>query len=527
MRKMFSARTGVSENGSGTTMKASPPPRSRNLRQSPACSCLLSAVLTASSFNSGLARAVDQPKNDAGVLRYCVPSATVNLYPYRVFESGYDMAYLTALTRSYISTDPLEPGLLSKWQFSPDGHDLRAEVSPTATWTDGTPLSPREAALGIVKGFQYRPIGDRVHVPGDKALKGAGWQTANVDGLKIIDAKTFEIHFDSDIKNLSGAIRDAISTNSRQNRVWPARLSLVNGGGNDYGDKIDLISKLPLASQEKKLGVAIKVGTEVVAITPKRECTKEGDFYLYSNEIYDHLAGFTVSLNNGEQTVYALINGGNKDLKTKDARRALASWILQAYAKADKKDAFQPSYAHFHDGEPGSGAGVVNWSDLLLPPSKLALTRINWAANNDLDPHHPVRRLLEEHAKKTGKTASFRRIQTKDQRSNAHFLVESSRVEQGRQIWMQDAASSPFYQQFLAAFPATTAALKTIAEKSAATIPVDNVTLRALDKAAAEEVSVIPLGRVRVPLYSRKTSPVEVVFTTADEITFVERKAKP
>lgn len=468
-----------------------------------------------------------QPKKAAEVLRYCVPSATVNLYPYRIFESGYDMAYLTALTRSYISTDPNEPALLSKWQFSPDGHVLRAEVSPTAIWTDGTALTPREAALGIVRGFQYRPIGARVHVAGDKALKGAGWQTASVDGLKIIDGKTFEIHFDSDIKNLSGAVRDAISTNSRQNRVWPARLSLVNGRGNDYGDKMDLISKLPLASQEKKLGVAIKVGTHVVAITSKTECLKEGDFYLYSNEIYDHLADFTASLNNGEQTVYALINGTNTDLRTRGARRALAGWILQAYAAADKNDAFQPIYAHFRDGEPGSGTGSVNWSDLLAKPTKVTPTTISWAANNALDPHHPVRRLIEEHAKRTGKTASFRRIETKDVRSDAHFLVESSRVEQGRQIWMQDAAASPFYKQFLAAFPATTAGLKTVAEKSSATIPVDNVTLRAFDKAASEEVSVIPLGRVRVPLYSRKTSPVEVVFTKADEITFVERKAKP
>ena len=384
-------------------------------------------------------------------------------------------------------------------------------------------MSAREAALGIAKGMQFRTIGDRVRVKGDAALKSADWASVNVDGITILDNRHFELVFETVMNNASGAIREALSTNSRQNRLWPARLGFVNGTG--YGSKFDLISKFPLASVDASVDLTVQSGGRTIVFQPSSRCTS-GDFYVYAESIKEPLDRFSADHPHDSQAIIGVINGRNSDLKSLQSRQALASWLINAFAKAKASDPAQPSYSHFHDGEPGSSPDGVNWKSYLGMNHHIRLTEIRWSSNNPLTPNHPLRRLISDYGKATGVRTVYSNIDFSSSQSSAHFLIDSARVERGRQVWMQDITAAKMYLPFISSFSKTMYALKTITKRSASTVPADNVTLHGFDVAARDDISIIPLARSDIPTYSRLTSPVALISTNEDELTFATREVQ-
>src|SRR5690348_2953069 len=96
---------------------------------------------------------LEQSSAVAKEITLCTKADKINFYPFREFTDYIDLQYLLLLSSSYISTDPQEIGILTKWDFSPDGHTLYAFVNENAKWQDGQKISPREAAFGIAKGL--------------------------------------------------------------------------------------------------------------------------------------------------------------------------------------------------------------------------------------------------------------------------------------------------------------------------------------------------------------------------------------
>lgn len=94
----------------------------------------------------------------------------------------------------------------------------------------------------------HRILGGKVLVKGAPGLAGKTWATEKVEGMRILGPYTFELLFEREIKNLAGVEREALSTNSRLNRVWPVRLTPTHSTADKAKDlpEFDLVSKFPV-----------------------------------------------------------------------------------------------------------------------------------------------------------------------------------------------------------------------------------------------------------------------------------------
>ena len=89
---------------------------------------------------------------------------------------------------------------------------------------------------------------------------------------------------------------------------------------------------------------------------------------------------------------------------------------------------------------------------------------------------------------------------------------------------MQDWGNDDFFKDLFRHFPKTLAALNEVVKRSSSTLPTDQATLAALDSAAFDEASIIPLARYRLNVYSRLSIPIYISFTDRDELTIRRRQ---
>ena len=461
----------------------------------------------------GVLPASAAPSRASG-LKYCLPAQDISTSPFEPLEDPTKLFYLFILTKPYISTDPTEQGVLSKWQFSPDGLHFSGVVSADAKWSNGRNVTAREAALGIAKGMQTKPVGGTIKVKGFELLSKEGWETASVPGVIIKSNNEFELILQSQVKNPGGVLREALSTSSRANRMWPVRLEKT---GLQKQDSIvsDFVSKFPLKTLSKKVAVIGVDGTDISLVAGP--CDK-GDFYGYGipDQPYTH---YTSSHSSGEQTILAVFNQNKLQFKDSSQRKKAAEWLREIF-RNQMSDGIRTSSAHFLDGEPGFQK-IEPWGydSNRLP----GVSTLNMMLGTPWPHNAPIRMRISEKAA-TDKIALSWQAWDGKEAPDFDIKIAGSRIQKGRQTWSQDILDDDYYAQTLKAYPRTYRALEKARSLSAATIPVDNETLQELEKATQEEISVVPVARYVVNVFSKKDSPIELVFTAEDEQTFRRRK---
>lgn len=431
----------------------------------------------------------------AETLQYCVPVEKFNFLPYREIKDGKELAYLLLL-RPYISLNKNDLGILEAYEFSPDGKTFTGRISPNSRWSDGSFLNSKEAALGIAKGFLFRPIGERVKVLGCEILH----QKETCPGITIIDDKTFELKFESTIENLTGAIREALTAGSRHNRVWPVRLT-------GKSNHVEFLAKNQTTFSEGS--PLFSVGGKQIALATASKCTT-ADFTIYPEVIKSDLGEYREIKNNKPQAISLQINTTALDFKT---RVALASWVRKAFFKLPKTSGISGVPSFFMEGEPGYKQSF-KWSDdfdlklLKGIPLKLGV-------------EIPVfKNTLAAAAKDDGLDLTLFDFPLKD--LSVHGQVLSSGIHEGRQIILQDILKWNFALDFLVKAPKTIKALKDIAQKSASTVPPDTTTLQKFEQSAKSEYSLVPVGRRYVTAYSKKNSSIKLDWSATGELVFTK-----
>ncbi len=431
----------------------------------------------------------------AEVLQYCVPVEKFDFSPFREIKDGKELAYLLLL-RPYISLNKEDQGILEAYEFSPDGKTFTGKVSANAHWNDGAPVTAQEAALGIAKGFLFRPIGERVKVVGAENLR----KTDTCSGIKIIDAKTFELKFESTIENLTGAVREALSAGSRHNRVWPVRLNK---------NKLEYLAKNQVSFSEQNSSLLI--GGKKIELISSQHCTST-DFTLYPEAIQDSLNSYVGKKNNKAQAITLQTNTALLNLK---ARQALASWVRTSFQKMPKASGIEGVPSFFLQGEPGYRE-KIHWDE----SDNLKLLK---TLHLKLGVEIPVfKEVLSEAAKRDNLDVTFVDFPLKN--SAVHGQVLSSGIHDGRQIILQDILKWNLSREFLKSAPLTVKGLETIAKKSASTVPPDTSTLQKFENAARAEYSLVPVGRRYVTAYSKKNISINLDWSHSGELVFVEQK---
>lgn len=430
-------------------------------------------------------------KTGPKIVRYCVPSPDINFNPFRKITDGKDMGYLL-FTRSLISTDPKEEAILSAFEFSPDGSTFTGQINPLLKWNDNQPVSAREVALSIAKQLQFRPLGERVKIEGADNINLPNWETKNYTGIKILSDQRFTLKFISPIANLTGVIREAFSTNSRHNRFWISRLS-------DPAKQV--LTKLPFIYQS--LVPEFQVGKIAVKITNSQDCF-DADATAFGDKL--DRTKFNAVKATAASATSAVLNTSTLEI---EARKSLAAFLRNAFQKYGHSSDFDSVNGFFENGENGYSGFVWPMSKKLFLPSKRTI-KIAY----EMPAYRPI---LDKAFKGV---VPYELVALPSNRTDLDIQIIASSMPDGRQVILQDILKWTNIEAILKHAPKTTSILKVIATRSAATIPVDQITLKNFEVSSFSEASLIPLARRRLNAFTKVGLPICLVWSDKGELNF-------
>lgn len=422
--------------------------------------------------------------------RYCVPVAAFDFNPFREINDGKELAYLVFM-RSFISMVPDEPGILSQYEFSPDGRRFQGRVSESSRWADGSPFTARDAARTIAEGLRHRPIGRRVRVTGERML----------------DERTFELLLESKMENVTGALREALSTNSRQNRLWAARFRFPKSGPVAATDPVEVLGRFPFGYKNGRPGFT--VGPHFVGLAAQGECWA-ADYSFYRG-VLSSAAEYEAVSSSRPQAVTFAPNTKRLDLAK---RKAVSAWLRDAFRSAPASLGLESVPSFFLPGEPGYDQGV-SW------PVDEA---ISWQGEEPLKLGIAIpvfRTVVAEAAARQGVRIDFVDFPLGSVDVDGQLL--SSAIHDGRQIILQDLLAWGFVEEMMSGAPRTRASLRLIAARSASTIPPDAPILKDFETAARDEYALVPVARRSVLAYTKVGAPLRLEWLPAGEPVFRAR----
>lgn len=405
-------------------------------------------------------------------VRYCVPVQKIDYNPYRRIDDGKELAYITLL-KSYISTDSNEPGILSSYEFSPDGSEFTGRIAQGLKWSDGTELTSQQAADGISKTLKFRMLGERIKV-------------ARTD---IVDASTFKIRFESKIQNLTGVVREALSTNSRHNRFWPVKI--VKGKA----------APLVLGKFPQKDDNTFDVLGQNVQVVSQAKC-EAAELSIFPEALKVKTSDYTIQRSPTASAVTLQVNTAKVGTTE---RKVLIGVLRSIFANAPETTGITQVESFFLAGEPGFNP-KVKWPPIKEKPSRQFV----------IGYEHPIFKRIVESAP-PGTQIKLVALPSSEILDGQ---ILASGMHEGRHVIFQDILKWPRVSEFLTQAPRTKKVLEDISARSASTIPPDNQILGAFETAAMDEAALAPLARRHPIAYSLSSIPIRLSFSSKGEITF-------
>lgn len=438
---------------------------------------LVVQAITLPSYGKGAERFWD--------FNFCVPIEKIDLNPFRKIVDGKDLAYLMLL-KSFISTDKNESGVFESYEFSPDGKVFTARLSKNLAWDDGSTVLPIEAGEVIVKTLPFRAIGERLKID---------FKQNGPSGVKVIDSRTFQIKFETQIENVTGVWREALSTNSRHNRFW-----LYKQDSKGFGK---VLAKHQIVVKADQVG--FQIGNFKIALADKNQCNS-ADFTIFYDLIANRSSEYSIDKSSSPSAVTVQTNSERLNL---ERRKSLVSFVRFAFRNLPKELGFSEVGTFFMPGEPGF-SGKLSWDE-----SK----SISRDRKYKIAYENPIfLKILEDAARVKKVDITFVPFPFKDNDVDAQLLA--SGIQEGRHVILQDVSGWPHVLDFLRNTPKTQMSLSNIAKKSASTIPPDNKTLRSFEKIAEQEQSLAPVARKYPIAYSKINAPLCLKWTVRGELNF-------
>ena len=431
-----------------------------------------------------------------------------------------NLGYWLLVLKPYIDKDDNDDGILENYFFSESENSFEATVSLKATWQDGTPVSSFEAAMGIAKGLTHREHAASIRVAGTDDINKFGWEKKFYEGIKIISPIKFKLYFEGKIENIKGVLEDALSFSTLRNIIWPVRLNSYTNPEFDPS-YFDIVSKYPIKFENGKYFLNV-LGNHVELSTLS---TKNGyDFYFNTSDFNqfknqnEEALDFIINKKQNMHTFVGIFNSNSKKFESKKSRLQLASILRNIAYYLSKEENYQVTRGHFDQSEPGAQANI-NWPiEIDFFPQDINEIKI---ANPYPATKNKVMQNFEELAIKNGITIKWIDISEDFNKSlEADFQIFIARIQNNRQIWLQNILNSNSIINSLEKFPKTVYSLKEINLKSASTVPVNQHLLEKFENASFEEASIIPIFRYYLHSYSRKKLPIILNISENKEFYF-------
>lgn len=453
-------------------------------------------------------------------LRFCTGVSKLDFYPFAEIKNWKNLGYWLLVLKPYIDKENSADGILENYTFSEAENSLEATVSLKATWQDGTPVSSFEAAMGIAKGFTHREHSTSIRVIGTEDINNIGWEKKSYKGIEIISPIKFKLFFEGKIDNIKGVLEDALSFKTLRNIIWPVRLNSFTNPEYNSG-YFDIVSKYPIRFENGKYFLNV-LGNQVELSTLN---SKNGyDFYFNTSD-YNQFKNqneadldFIVNKKQNMHTFIGIYNSNSKLFSTKKSRLQLSSILRNIACSLSKDENYHVPKGHFDTSEPGYQANV-NWPiQLDFFPEDIKDIKI---AIPYLTAKNKVLQKFEELSNKNGISIEWIDMSEDYNKSlDADLQIFIARIQNNRQIWLQNILNSNSVIFNLEKFPKTIQTLKAINIKSASTIPIKQDLLENFENSAFEEVSIIPIFRYYLHSYSRKNLPIVLNISENKEFYF-------
>ena len=429
-------------------------------------------------------------------LHFCTLAKKIDWNPYREIRDGNELAYLLAFSTPIISTKSDEPGILESFELLPDEKTFRGRIRRAMKWNDGSQVTSEQVMSSLIKALKYRPIGQR----------------SSVESNKTINSHDFEIKFKSESKNFLGALREALSSNSRHNRIWIAK-----------SKEGPFLLKYPYRQNSTK-ELEFKVGEYWVRPTHKiREC-ENAAFSLYPHLLKNYPDDYVSELGMG---VSAIFGQTNTQKLTLAQRKYVYRMIRQLMGGGRAQPGISLADSFYMPGEPGFADNRVSfYGDIQADQSKL-FSKSTWV----IAVENPV---ILNILKKNNQSYSMPirwvefPIPTSAGPANEEpdLQILASGIMGGRYVVFQDLLRWNKVADYIANAPKTRSKLEEIARLSASTIPPDNQLLSELESAAQEEVSLFPLARRTPVVANRRDLNFHLHFSSSGELTFAPKNPR-
>lgn len=470
------------------------------------------SLLTISLF-LGLRSVAFAESIGAKVETLCTGVETLDTAPDRPLKFGLETNLLLLLTKPFISKDRQE-AIFEKWQFSSKENELMAKISSRARWSDGEAVTALEAATGIIAGLKNRSLSKVLKLKGHESLPSTAEILSNPRRyFNTIADDMFTIKFDSSIENLQGVIVDALSANSRVNRVWPIRIK---------NSKIssDIVSKNRIEWNKNQPEIIV---SEKLKIKPVHgEDCQVAEHYLSSSLFEQDENNFEKNLSPQQQAVFAIINPNTERTKTVKQRMELTESIKLKLNDIHDQE-FENTHFLFQRGEPGFSETSKSFF-YRNPDSQSSNSTDQYLIQpwTQVPKNWKIRSLLENQEKNKNQFV----FTNPNDSSAALRLVVEPVGSKGNQVSLQSGSTFNRIEQYQKEYPKTYQSLLKIRKHSTSTFPSKTETLTEFADAANQEVSIIPLIRFRIAVLSKKKSSGVLVWTHEGELIFIERKQK-
>lgn len=433
-------------------------------------------------------------------MNYCTNAQVITFDPFRGFERDFSrLDYLHATLKPYISISEPDEGILSKWSWSPDGKVLTGLVSPNARWLDGSMATAKEIAYSIAMGMQYREFGNKIKIKGfDATIGDESWHKEEYEGIQVLDDKTFQLIFESDIEHLAATIEESLSDDATYNFTWPKRI-----GNNAF----DVIAFHEVVKDDEKYTINVD-GHQAEIQTIKEHAYPENSIGVNIKISHEDLGHYDVVQSKNHIISAGMINTAKELWRDVKNRESLVSFIRYAGHKCD-----YPTVIHADtivlEGEPGY-SNTDPWPKVL--PTSLPFKKLKIASGSPVREDNSLRQSIAKLGQESGVSIEWCLVNDSRPDMDVDLLISGGTVVNGRQVWFQDSFfSTPFLK-----YAANDAILVKLAEesmkKSVSTVPSSQGKIEKFEKHLRKSFTIFPILRHALSSFNAKKAGLRVDF---------------
>lgn len=433
------------------------------------------------------------PSTWAATYTLCYPDKKIVFDPSEKMSNGKTVAIWHLLFMPIISSNARELGVLSNYEFSPDGKTLHGRINKNIKWNDGSSVTSCEFIQSLNRAFKGRPFGEKIQ------LKKRPTEYLSCKPSHKTDP-TFEVTLEGGLENMTAIIKEALSSGAKLNRVWMYKQAKGS---------FSIVSKHPFLFREKKLEIIVN---KTPILVSEEHCNSP-DLTLYPEFLKIPLTNYVAVASPTKQIIFADFNTNTTNIKE---RKTLTELIWNAFSEADPKYGIDVKKTFFSKMPPKLEEKHL-WSTQVKPMNDNLFKNI--LIHYTIPAH---KKIIAQYFSKNGIPVKFTDQVTRE--NEITLRLNTASFKAGNIDIFQDTLSWPMTKNFLKNAKKTHSLLKKISSSSAFSSPLQKHLIETFSDVAKTEWAIVPIARRSAYAYTRKNIPITMTWNNSGEITLKTKK---